>query len=99
MRFENKLGRRTWTPGRRKLEGLVFSRGLARSGWEKGRGSSPDTSTNNFTPAASALSVTYAAAARDSGKTRIRADGWHGSASEVCSFFCDYQPPTGAPGL
>jgi hypothetical protein len=52
-------------PGRRKLEGLVFSRGLAESGWEKGRGAISLTISTNFTPAAGGLSVTYVAAACD----------------------------------
>jgi hypothetical protein len=54
-----------WTPGRRNLEGLVFSRGLVRSEWEKGRGAISLTISTNFTPAAGGLSVTYVAAACD----------------------------------
>ena len=44
MRLRNEIDQedgRAWTPGRRKLEGLNFSRGLARSGWEKCRELSP----------------------------------------------------------
>src|SRR5271167_3372474 len=69
MRFENKLGRRTWTPGRRKLEGLV-SRADSPGVWGERPGIISLTASTNCPACDGGLSVTCAAAARDKGKTR-----------------------------